>query len=306
DDRMYPVLGKEEATTTQRYEHLYIKPGNQYMDGSLALKFVRSRHALGIEGSDFARSKRQQKVLTAVKDKGLSFGTLVNPYKISKVMETLSQHLATNLQVWEILEFYNLGKDADTENIINRVLDDSADGPLISAITTDGAFVLKPKTGNFSEIQSIVQNIFSSDLADQETIPAKTNVNINTNSKTNVAISANSNTNVNTPITSTKPKKLEIQNGTKIVGLASRNAQYLKSLGYQITRTINAPTQDYEKTVIYNLSQDPNSKTAENVAKLLDAEVASALPDWVTSTSSPRVSASAEVLIILGQDRKDL
>ncbi|MFA5021711.1 MAG: LCP family protein [Patescibacteria group bacterium] len=299
DDPMYPVAGKENATTTQRYEHLYIKPGQQYLNGSLALKFVRSRHALGIEGSDFARSKRQQKVLMAIKDKGLSFGTLINPYKISRVMDTLSQHLATNLQVWEIIELYNLGRNIDEQNIINRVVDDSPDGPLYDAITEQGAFVLKPKAGNFSELQEIAQNIFNYSLVEEEKSvttniePKKVTTNTNTNtSSTNPTIA--------------KPKKIEIQNGTKINGLASRTALYLKSLGYQIVKMGNAPTQDYQKTVIYNLSTDSNNKTAENIAKLLDSEVASALPDWVTSTSTRKVSASAEVLIILGQDRQDL
>ncbi|KKP80531.1 MAG: hypothetical protein UR81_C0024G0001, partial [Candidatus Levybacteria bacterium GW2011_GWB1_35_5] len=33
-----------------------------------ALEFVRSRHAKGEEGTDFARSKRQEKVINAFKD----------------------------------------------------------------------------------------------------------------------------------------------------------------------------------------------------------------------------------------------
>ncbi len=42
------------------------------MDGTLALKFVRSRHAEGEEGSDFARNRRQQLVMNAVKNKIMS------------------------------------------------------------------------------------------------------------------------------------------------------------------------------------------------------------------------------------------
>lgn len=43
------------------------------MSGARALMYVRSRHATGEEGSDFARSRRQQEVLFALKD------TLVHP-----------------------------------------------------------------------------------------------------------------------------------------------------------------------------------------------------------------------------------
>ena len=270
DDPFYPVAGKESATTTERYEHLYIEAGRKYMNGDLALKFVRSRQARGIEGSDFARSKRQQKIILAAKEKGLSFETLANPYRISNVMDTLSEHLATNLEVWEIIRLFNLTKDIKEENIFHRVLDDSPDGPLYSAITEEGAFVLLPKAGNFSELQFIAKNIF--EPKDSPKI---------------------------------RPKRLEIQNGTKISGLAVQTAQYLESFGYQVIRTKNAPTQDYQKPVVYNLTQNQNDQTAANIAKILKAEFSLAVPNWAKSTTTPEVSSRAEVLIILGEDRKE-
>ena len=46
--------------------------GPQHMDGARALIFARSRHAAGVEGSDFARSQRQQKIIDAFKQKVLS------------------------------------------------------------------------------------------------------------------------------------------------------------------------------------------------------------------------------------------
>jgi len=269
DDRLYPIPGKETATTSERYEHLYIEAGQQHFDGERALKFVRSRQAGGAEGSDFARSKRQQKVLLATKEKGLSFGALINPYKISNVMDTLSRHLATNLQVWEIIRLFNLGKEVGEENIIHRVFDDSAEGLLVQAVTEDGAYVLRPADGNFSAIKLVVQNIF--DLKKIERL---------------------------------KPKAVEIQNGTKIGGLALRFSQYLESVGYQVIKIGNAPTQDYQKTVVYNLSSNANDQSAAAIAGLLDSELAPTLPDWLKSTTSPKVSAKADVLVILGQDKK--
>ena len=44
--------------------------GWQNFSGEKALQFVRSRHASGIEGSDFARSQRQQKIIQAFKEIG--------------------------------------------------------------------------------------------------------------------------------------------------------------------------------------------------------------------------------------------
>ncbi|NUM25718.1 MAG: LCP family protein [Candidatus Buchananbacteria bacterium] len=270
DDPQYPIKGKETATTSERYEHLYIEPGRVKMDGDLALKFVRSRHAKGIEGSDFARSKRQQKVLLAAKEKALSFGTLANPYKIGRLMDTLSQHLATDLKAWEIIRLFNLGKDVDEEKITRRIFDDGPDGVLYSSVTADGAFVLQPKAGNFSEMQLIAQNIFE---------PEK--------------------------LVAMKPKLIEIQNGTKIGGLAYEISQYLESLGYQVIKIGNAPTQDYQKTVVYNRITEAEDTTAQSIAQLLTAELAPTLPDWVKSTTTPKVNVQTDILIILGQDRKN-
>lgn len=271
DDEKYPIPGKETATTSERYEHLYIEQGTQYMDGDLALKYVRSRQGKGVEGNDFARSKRQQKVLMAVKDKALSVSTLVNPVKISKVMDTLSQHFSTNFKVYEMIRIFNLGKDIEAENITRQVFDDSANGLLYPTITEDGAFVLLPKAGDFSEMQLAIKHVFE---------PAK--------------------------VEEIKPKRVEIQNGTKITGLAYKTSQYLESLGYQIIEIGNAPTQDYQKTVIYNLKNGTSDKIAAELSELLGANIASAIPEWAQSTTSAKVNSNTDVLIILGQDRKDL
>jgi anionic cell wall polymer biosynthesis LytR-Cps2A-Psr (LCP) family protein len=56
------------------------------MDGALALKYVRSRHGYGVEGSDFARARRQQKVISAAKDKLLSKFNLFRPGMINNII----------------------------------------------------------------------------------------------------------------------------------------------------------------------------------------------------------------------------
>lgn len=74
-DNDFPIDGKENDTCpgdpTNRcvYETIHFDAGLQHMDGATALKYARSRHAEGEEGGDFARSRRQQDLLVAVKDK---------------------------------------------------------------------------------------------------------------------------------------------------------------------------------------------------------------------------------------------
>lgn len=73
-DNDFPKEGMEDQSCpgdpTNRcvYETVHFDEGVQHMDGDRALKYARSRHAEGEEGGDFARSKRQQDLIVALKD----------------------------------------------------------------------------------------------------------------------------------------------------------------------------------------------------------------------------------------------
>lgn len=272
DDPFYPIKGKEMATTTERYEHLYVEPGRQNMDGELALKFVRSRQGKGIEGSDFARSERQQKVLFAVKERLLSFGVLTNPHTINEITDTITEHFVTDVQAWEMLRLFQMAKDIEQEKIINYVFDDSADGLLHGAITAEGAYILQPKSGNFFEMQMVAKDIFNPEAPSRQA-----------------------------------PLRVDVRNGTKVEGLATKKAQVLRQKGYNIVDLGNAPTQDYERSVLYVLKATPAQQNqVDAVAALLNVNVAHILPPWLTTTSTPSVVSSyADVVVILGQDQNN-
>jgi LCP family protein required for cell wall assembly len=80
-DPEFPIEGKEndlcggDPKYKCRYETVTFKKGLTHMNGETALKFVRSRHAEGSEGSDFARSRRQQVVISALKEKIIAIAT---------------------------------------------------------------------------------------------------------------------------------------------------------------------------------------------------------------------------------------
>lgn len=86
-DKEYPIAGKEndlcdgDIEYRCRYETIKFEKGVQHMNGMTALKFVRSRHAEGDEGTDFARSKRQEEIITAVKKK-ISYKNVKKLYDI--------------------------------------------------------------------------------------------------------------------------------------------------------------------------------------------------------------------------------
>lgn len=131
-----------------KYQTVSFEKGWQIMDGETALKFVRSRHGTNGESSDFARSKRQQKVLLALKEKILSLGTLINPQKIYKIISNYKENVKTNFEIWEAIRLAKLVKDAKSQEIIHKVLDDSPDSPLY-ATNIGGAYVLEPRARGF-------------------------------------------------------------------------------------------------------------------------------------------------------------
>ncbi len=190
DDYSYPIDGKEEdscgksdteikeftATVSAetdmwdyfscRYKHVHVEKGKVHMSGETALEFVRSRHGVGIEGSDFARSRRQQLVISAIKDKALSLGVLLNPVKLIGVYNILKDNINTNINVEKIDDFIKLANKLKDGQIQNYVIDQGdlsipRYGLVINPPISDeyrSKWVLIPRVGNgnFSEIQKYV------------------------------------------------------------------------------------------------------------------------------------------------------
>jgi len=239
-------------TENHKYQTVSFEKGWKIMDGEETLKFVRSRHGTYGEGSDFSRSKRQQKVLKAISQKILSWDTLISPKKILAILNTFEDHIKANCEIWEAMKLVKLAREISSDNIIHKVLDTSPENPLYSAIIQDiygqDAYVLYTKTGNFSELQYIAQNIFS------------------------------------LPEVQKEEAQIEIQNGTNWPGLATREAETLKKLGYEITKIGNAKEKNYEKTVIYDLSQGQKSDTLQFLKEKFDANVVVGIPTWLTTS----------------------
>jgi len=278
NDYGYPADGQEDNPDyNARYEHLRIEKGWQKMDGTLALKFARSRHGTGSEGSDFARARRQQLILQATKDKLLKTGVLLNPFTINDIITELKNHLDTNLQPWEIVKLWSMFKDVKKENIITKVIDNSADGLLYQTINEKGAYVLLPKNGDFSEIKYLAQNIFAEAPTDK---------------KENVVA---------------ERPTLEILNGTWINGLGNRAAIDLEKYGFRVIRIGNSSRQNFEKSIIYDLTFGEKIKSLTVLRDKTGATVTFDLPDWLKTDIALELSKSenkehSDFIIVLGQD----
>lgn len=148
-----------------RYEHISFEKGQMNMNGAIALMYVRSRHGTNGEGSDFSRSKRQQKVLEAVKAKILSLETLANPAKVADLVKELNKSIDTDISVKDALEFYKLSKRLD--KTYNFVLDDSV---LFHPNPQDygGAYVLVSQDDDFSIIHGYIRKVLEGEIKEDE------------------------------------------------------------------------------------------------------------------------------------------
>lgn len=163
-DHYFPIEGKENAPLDERYETIHFDAGVQVLDGDLALKYVRSRKGDNNEGTDFARSKRQQKVIMAIKEKILSVETLINPKRLKELYDLYRNNIDTNITFSTVQQFYLLSQKIEFEKVRTVVLDDRSaaveGGLLYAPIDTSlygGSYVLIPRAGNFSQIHAYVQ-----------------------------------------------------------------------------------------------------------------------------------------------------
>lgn len=186
EDNEYPITGKENDTcgvsedkleelataSSQleafpcRYERVHFDPGQQHMDGETALKFVRSRHAVGVEGSDFARSMRQEKIISAFRDKVFSIGTILNPVKLVSLYDVLADSIATDIKESEYDDFIKLAKRMEGSKTQSVILDfgnenEERFGLLVNPQISPefrGQWVIIPRSGNgkYEEIHEFI------------------------------------------------------------------------------------------------------------------------------------------------------
>ena len=187
DDYAYPIEGKEDEPCGHtdeeiqsftaspsadigevdyfpcRYEHVHFDKGNVHMDGTLALKYVRSRHANGPEGTDFARSRRQSKVINGFKQKVFSLETFLNPARVLGLFGILKDSIDTDIPEEEIPSWIDFAQKLRSAKINSTVLDQGSgyrEGLLTNPPSSEygGAWVLAPKAGaeDYSDIQKYV------------------------------------------------------------------------------------------------------------------------------------------------------
>lgn len=254
------------------YQTIAFDAGTQQMNGETALQFARSRHGNNGEGSDFARAKRQQKILEAVQEKSLRLSTLANPARLSNILSDLGNHISTNMEIWEMMRFARIAREVDRQKIINKVIDNSANGLLVSEISPEtGAYILVPRkgAGKFGEVHQLVKKIFKQ----AEVVTEKAH--------------------------------LAVQNGSGINGLAKIVAHLLEAADLPVEQQGNAMEHTLEETTIYDLTHGTKPLTSKALDDLLPGKI---IPATRTegSTGDVRLSTDLNPAVIVMADLPDV
>lgn len=253
------------------WQTIRFEQGLQHLNGEKALQYSRSRHGNNGEGSDFKRSQRQKKVILATKDKLFSLHTVLNPAIITKLLDSVSSHVRTNMEYWEIITLAQSARDIDFSQTRQLSIDNSAGGPLHSEVGDGGAYILVPNAGlgDYSEVHVLVRDVF-------------------TNTPAPLAAQQQQ---VENPV-------IHVLNGTTVAGLAKETSDDILSLNYQVELVGNSPQREFEKTVIYDFTEkNPNSLV--NLKKYLQANVSPVIPTWLAEEYAAK---DIDFVIIVGDD----
>jgi len=109
-----PIDDEEYPDMNFGYEPLHIPAGKQHLNGTLALKFARTRH----QTDDYDRTHRQQQLLLTLKEKVTKRDMLPQLLGQAPLLwSTLKDGFLTNLTLDQILSLASLVKDVPLEKI---------------------------------------------------------------------------------------------------------------------------------------------------------------------------------------------
>ncbi|OGE74398.1 MAG: hypothetical protein A3I07_00380 [Candidatus Doudnabacteria bacterium RIFCSPLOWO2_02_FULL_42_9] len=290
------------------YKNGYLAPvtftkGPEHMNGERALIFARSRKGNNNEGSDFARSERQKKILVAFKEK--VFALKLNDLKtLNNLLGAFTDNFRTNMEPHELKRLTDLGSKIQEQSVYSFSLE--PDGELVCSALIDLATgkppvpiavpptPTPPPAGGPTPTPSPSPSPTPTPEEEPEldnpsttayvVIPCvgKTLADIHTHLKDSIYFA--------------KLKKesaiVEIQNSTGKTGLANSLFGTLTNLGFEIKFTSFTGKVPLEQSIIYDNSHGGKPNTLE----YLNSNYKLTISD-VNYTGS-----TADFVIILGKD----
>lgn len=139
-----------EFDEKEGYKFFYIQAGPHTLNGKTALLYARTRATVT---ADFARARRQQEVLLAIRHKALQMGIIP---KIPELWDTVGEMIQTDLQLTNAIQLARLAYTINVAHIRTEAIgiDQTSDYK-----TSSGAQVLLPDR---EKIKLLVDELFGS------------------------------------------------------------------------------------------------------------------------------------------------
>ncbi|KKU43817.1 MAG: Cell envelope-related transcriptional attenuator [Berkelbacteria bacterium GW2011_GWA2_46_7] len=205
---------KYPNSTNTGFDPFSIKAGLQNLSGETALKYSRSRQTT----SDFDRTRRQQQVISAIRQKAFQLNFLANPKKITDLISTIGRNFKTDLQSGEIVTLSKMIAEIDSADTTTAILDNGPNAPLVSTTNNLGQYVLIPKISesDWSEIQEFTMTALPE------------------------------------PYLVKEAARVKIIDSSGKIDLADKLKKKLNSLGYTISRVDTTSTTQKNSTITYS------------------------------------------------------
>jgi anionic cell wall polymer biosynthesis LytR-Cps2A-Psr (LCP) family protein len=130
---------------------VHFSKGMHHMDGETAIRYARARYVLDnpAEGSDFARSARQQIMMKAALTKVKQMSTWPS---LLNALTALQNAIYTNLSLADLAQFA-LKMDLTNAHRVGL----SNQNVLVDATSPDGQYILQPANSNWQAIKDYVK-----------------------------------------------------------------------------------------------------------------------------------------------------
>ncbi len=210
--------------------------------------------------SDFGRSERQRLFLAAMAKEITKASTYGNPLTVSRLMDDFGNHVRTDFAAGDVVHLYNVATKLGEPESIGLTTEN-----LLMSANIGGRSVLTPKAGTFdySEIHAYIRSALPDGYIVRENAP------------------------------------VVVLNGTTVAGKAQEVADILKSYAYNVTKVDNASTQDYNKTIIIDLT-GKNPYTKNYLEKRFSVTATSDIPEGLVVPEEERQG----FIIIIGGDAR--
>jgi LCP family protein required for cell wall assembly len=238
---------------------LDVPAGEQHFDPQRALFFVRSRKTS--PRGDFDRTERQRLFLQALAQEVLSSDTYTNPVRITQLMDAFSDNVVTNLSVDNAWCLSKVAREIDFANLESISFIDESD-PVVTVGMIGNQSIVRPVAGigDYSEIHSLMRSKLVDGYIARE------------------------------------DARIKVLNGTAIAGQAASAAEELESYGYNVADTGDAPTSDYQQTVLVSLHGDSKPYTQHYLQQRFDVQATANLPEGISIQPEENI----DFVLILG------